>query len=70
MLRFIYRHVENGLADEAWYEEQLYFLLGRMHATHRNDLAAAQLLPARRPSTRRELFRRIGLCVELHPHAV
>jgi transcriptional regulator GlxA family with amidase domain len=34
-----------------------------MLAAHRNDLAAAQLLPVRRASTRRELFRRIGLAV-------
>ena len=63
VLRFIYRHTELGLADEAWLEEQSYFLVGRMLATHRNDLAAAQLLPVRRASTRRELFRRIGLAV-------
>ena len=52
-----------GLADEAWLEDQSYLLVGRMLATHRNDLAAAQLLPVRRASTRRELFRRIGLAV-------
>ena len=63
VLRFIYRHTELGLADEAWLEDQSYLLVGRMLATHRNDLAAAQLLPVRRASTRRELFRRIGLAV-------
>jgi AraC-like DNA-binding protein len=63
VLRRIYRHTELGLADEAWLEDQSYLLVGRMLATHRNDLAAAQLLPVRRASTRRELFRRIGLAV-------
>ena len=63
VLRFIHRHTELGLADEAWLEDQSYFLLGRMLAVHRKDLAAAQLLPVRRPSTRRELFRRIALAV-------
>ena len=63
VLRFIYRQTELGLADEAWLEEQSYFLVGRMLAVHRHDLAAAQLLPVRRASTRRELFRRIGLAV-------
>ena len=64
VLRFIYRHVECGLTDEGWYEEQFYFLLQRMQVLHRNDLAAAQLIPTRRPGTRRELFRRLGLCVD------
>ena len=64
VLRFILRHVESGLTDEAWYEDQLYFLLQRMQVLHRNDLAAAQLIPTSRPSTRRELFRRLGLCVD------
>jgi len=64
VLRFILRHVESGLTDEAWYEDQLYFLLQRMQVLHRHDLAAAQLIPTSRPSTRRELFRRLGLCVD------
>jgi AraC family transcriptional regulator len=63
VLRFIYRQIELGVTDEAWLEEQSYFLVGRMLAVHRNDLAAARLLPVRRASTRRELFRRIGLAV-------
>ena len=64
VLRFIRRHVEAGLIDETWYEDQLYYLLQRMQALHSNDLAATQLIPARRASTRRELFRRLGLCVD------
>jgi len=63
VLRFIYRQIELGVTDEAWLEDQSYFLVGRMLAVHRNDLAAARLLPVRRASTRRELFRRIGLAV-------
>ena len=69
VLRFIYRHTELGLADEAWLEDQSYFLVGRMLAVHRNDLAAAQLAarascqhaPGAVPAHR---ARR-----ELHPHA-
>ena len=64
VLRFIYRHVESGLTDEGWYEEQLYFLLQRMQLLHRRDLAAAELIPTRRASTRRELARRLGRCVD------
>jgi AraC family transcriptional regulator len=64
VLRFIHGYVESGVTDEAWYEDQLYFLLQRMRVLHRDDLAAAQLIPTRRASTRRELFRRLGLCVD------
>ena len=40
-----------------------------MHALHRQDLAAAALLPVRRAATRRELFRRLGLCIDfMHAH--
>lgn len=69
VLRFIRHHAEAGLTDESWYEEQLYFLLQRMQALHRRDLAAAALLPVRRAATRRELSRRLGLCIDfMHAH--
>ncbi len=69
VLRFIHWHVQSGLDDEAWYEDQLYFLLQRMLILHRNDRAAAHLIPARRASTRRELRRRLELCVDfIHAH--
>ncbi len=64
VLRFIRRHVEAGLDDEAWYEEQLYFLLGRMQSLHASDCAAMERVPAARPGTRREIFRRLGLCID------
>lgn len=64
ILRYIRHHVEAGIDDEHWYEEQLYFLLTRMLALQSRDNAAAQLIPARRASTRRELYRRIGLAVD------
>lgn len=69
VLRFIHRYIEAGLSDEHWLEEQLYFLLERMHALHVDDVRAARLLPPRRASTRRELFRRLGRCVDfMHTH--
>jgi len=69
VLRFIYRYIDAGLNDEHWLEEQLYFLLERMHMLHSDDLHAARLLPMRRASTRRELFRRLGRCVDfMHTH--
>ena len=64
VLRFIRRHVEAGLGDETWYEDQLYFLLGRMQSLHGRDLAAAARVPAARRGTRREIFRRLGLCMD------
>lgn len=64
VLRFIRRHVEGGLDDEQWYEEQLYFLLGRMQSLHTRDGAAMERVPAARRSTRREIFRRLGLCID------
>jgi AraC-like DNA-binding protein len=69
VLRFIRHYVEAGVDDEAWYEEQLFFLVKRMLALHRNDLAAAERVPASRPATRRELFRRVGRGVDfIHTH--
>jgi AraC family transcriptional regulator len=64
ILRYIRHHVAAGIDDEQWYEEQLYFLLTRMLALHAQDNTAAHLIPARRPSTRRELYRRVGLAVD------
>ena len=64
VLRFIFRHIEIGLKDEAWYEEQLYFLLGRMLNLQRRDRIATDLIPADRASTRKELFRRVGLAMD------
>jgi AraC-like DNA-binding protein len=69
VLRFIRHHVEAGVNDEAWYEEQLFFLLTRMLALHRGDAAIEQRVPALRPATRRELFRRVARAVDfIHTH--
>ncbi len=64
VLRHIRRQVDAGLDDEQWYEEQLYFLLQRMFEVHAGDARDALRIPAARPSTRRELFRRIGRAVD------
>ncbi len=64
VLRFIFRHVETGVTDEDWYEDQLYFLLQRMLATHCGDRSVTARIPARRPRTRKELFRRVGLAAD------
>lgn len=64
VLRYIQTQVAAGVADEQWYEEQLYFLLHRMFALHRRDARAMRSIPAARASTRQELFRRIGLALD------
>ncbi len=69
VLRFIRWHVEAGLDDEAWYEEQLYFLLGRMQCLHEHDRLGSARVPAARRATRQEIFRRLGLGVDfMHTH--
>jgi AraC family transcriptional regulator len=64
ILRFIYRHVEMGITDENWYEEQLQFLASRMLALRESDGRAVSMISAIRPGTRKELFRRAGLAAD------
>lgn len=60
VLRYIAFHVQQGVDDEAWYEEQLSFLLERMLASHRLTAQAIQALPASRSAKRKELYRRLN----------
>ena len=60
VLRYIAFHVQQGVDDEAWYEEQLSFLLERMLASHRLTTQAIQSLPAERSAKRKELYRRLS----------
>ena len=60
VLRYIAFHVAQGVDDEAWYEEQLSFLLERMLSSHRSTNQAVQALSAIRPGKRRELYRRLS----------
>lgn len=64
VLLFIRRHCEMGLEDPLWYEEQLAFLLERMLLRHRQVVARARAVPARRAATRREILRRISLATD------
>jgi len=64
VLRFIRLHVLRGVDDEAWYDEQLNFLLERM-LTHRGGvIERIDALELIRTSTRREIFRRISLATD------
>lgn len=60
VLREIHTAMSEGLDDEAWYEEQLHFLLERMLAHHRQVTAEALRLSEVKPSTRAEIFRRVA----------
>ncbi|HKR33483.1 MAG TPA: AraC family transcriptional regulator [Steroidobacteraceae bacterium] len=69
VLRFIRLHVLRGVDDEAWYDEQMHFLLERMLA-HRDGLfERIDSLQLIRATTRREIHRRISLATDyLHSH--
>jgi AraC family transcriptional regulator len=71
VLKFIRAHLWRGLVDEAWYEEQLIFLLERMCCRQGKVLEQIDQLALIRPATRREAFRRIALATDfLHTHFV
>jgi AraC family transcriptional regulator len=64
VLRFIRAHLMLGLDDEAWYEEQLLFLLERMLAHRIRAFALADELQMLRRARSREVFRRIGVATD------
>jgi len=64
VLRFIRAHLGRGVVDEAWYEEQLVFLLERMRSRQSRLLEQIDRIALIRPATRREAFRRIGLATD------
>lgn len=69
VLRFIRAHLWRGVIDEAWYEEQLVFLLERMRARQTKLQEQIARLAMIRPATRREAFRRIALATDfMHAH--
>jgi AraC family transcriptional regulator len=64
VLRFIRAHLLLGIDDEAWYEEQLHFLLARMQTHRARKLKLADQLRHLNPARRRELMRRIGFATD------
>jgi AraC family transcriptional regulator len=64
VLRFIKAHLQQGVEDEAWYEEQLQFLLERMIEHRDQTIRRIQGLAFIRGSTRREIYRRIGCATD------
>lgn len=60
VLKYIAFHVNQGVDDEGWYDEQLSFLLERMLGSHRVTAQTVQSLSASRPGKRQELYRRLS----------
>jgi AraC-like DNA-binding protein len=64
VVRFIKVHLLQGVDDEAWYDEQLHFLLARMLA-HRDALVRRiDSLRLVRATTRHEIYRRISIATD------
>jgi AraC-like DNA-binding protein len=64
VLRFIRAHVSSGVVDEAWYDEQLTFLLARMQCHRQRLMEQVDSLALIRPATRREVYRRVSLATD------
>ena len=69
VLGFIRRHLESGLEEEGWYDEQLHFLLERMLMHHRHVIGRVRSAAALKSTTRAEIYRRICLATDyIHTH--
>lgn len=64
VLHYIRHHVRIGHDDEAWYEEQLYFLLERMLAHNRREAESLEQLEYTRVAARDEIHRRIAIATD------
>jgi AraC-like DNA-binding protein len=64
VLRFIRREVERGIRDDGWLEEQFQFLLVRLLRAEAKVARLPDRLACTRPSTRKELVRRLGRAVD------
>jgi AraC family transcriptional regulator len=64
VLRHIRTAVDSGPVEDAWLDEQLLFLLGRMFRLHHEKLRIEAAVPSRKPATRQELLRRLSLGID------
>ena len=64
VLRHIRAAIDSGPVDDAWLDEQLLILLGRMLRLNYNRLRIESAVPSRRPATRKELLRRLSLGID------
>lgn len=60
VLRYIRRHVEMGVDDPGWYEEQFHYLLTRMLRREQQLADLPERIECVRASKRQELMRRLG----------
>ena len=60
VLRYIRRHVDMGVDDPGWYEEQFHYLLTRMLRRDRQLAELPERIECVRASKRRELMRRLN----------
>jgi AraC-like DNA-binding protein len=60
VLRYIRRHVELGVDDAGWYEEQFHYLLARMLRRDQQLSELPQRIDCVRAGKRQELMRRLG----------
>ena len=64
VLRYIQHYVELGTADQAWYDEQCYFLIERLFRIEHRLTDLANGLDCTRASKRREIARRLGWAID------
>jgi AraC family transcriptional regulator len=60
VMRFIRRHVEQGVDDPGWYEEQFQYLLARMVRAQERSTGTSERIQCLRAGKRKELKKRIG----------
>ena len=65
LFRLIARQVEAGFTDPGWYEEQAYFLLGRLLATEAGAIDVSEPATAARGAARRALLDRLDRVTDL-----
>jgi AraC family transcriptional regulator len=63
-MRFIRHHIQQGVTDEAWYEEQLQVLAARLLQQQRRIRQQPLRFDCLKLSTRVELNRRLGLATD------
>jgi AraC-like DNA-binding protein len=64
VLRFVERHLDLGIVEPGWYEEQLVFLLERMLRKQADNSRREAAIGLARLTTRREVVRRVALATD------
>ncbi len=64
VLRYLQHYVRNGTDDQAWYDEQCYFLVERLFRMEHELSGLADEIDCARASKRHELAKRLGWAVD------